>query len=142
MAAVNPYLHFNGNAEQAFNFYKSVFGGEFLSVVRYKDAPGEHNISESEGEKIMHVALPLGQGTMIMASDVPEAYGKATIGTNFYISINAQSEEEADKLFNGLSVGGRVLMSLEKSFWGAYFGMFVDQFGVQWMVSYEYNQQR
>lgn len=116
MAAVNPYLNFNGNAEEAFNFYKSVFGGEFPMVMRFKDVPAEYRMSESEGEKIMHIALPLGQGTMLMGSDVPEAMGKATIGTNFYVSISAQSEEEANKLFNGLSAGGQVTMPLEKAF--------------------------
>ncbi|MEJ7677842.1 MAG: VOC family protein [Segetibacter sp.] len=142
MAAVNPYLNFNGNAEEAFNFYKSVFGGEFPMVMRFKDVPAEYRMSESEGEKIMHIALPLGQGTMLMGSDVPEAMGKATIGTNFYVSISAQSEEEANKLFNGLSAGGQVTMPLEKAFWGDYFGMFKDKFGIQWMVNYNYNQQQ
>lgn len=140
MAAVNPYLNFNGNTEEAFNFYKSVFGGEFPTVMRFKDVPSEYKMSESEGEKIMHITLPIGQGTILMGSDVPEAMGKATTGTNFYISINTESEEEANKLFKGLSEAGQVTMRLEKSFWGAYFGMFKDKFGVQWMVNYDYNQ--
>ena len=140
MAAVNPYLNFNGNTEEAFNFYKSVFGGEFPMVMRFKDVPSEHQMGESDGEKIMHIALPIGQGTVLMGSDVPEAYGKTTIGTNFYISISAASEEEADKLFNGLSAGGQVTMLMEKAFWGAYFGMLKDKFDVQWMVNYDYNQ--
>ena len=142
MAAVNPYLNFNGNTEEAFNFYKSVFGGEFPMVMRFKDAPSEYQMGESNGEKIMHIALPIGQGTVLMGSDVPEAYGKTTVGTNFYISISAASEEEADKLFNGLSAGGQVTMPMEKTFWGAYFGMFKDKFDVQWMVNYDYNQQQ
>ena len=141
MASVNPYLNFNGNTEEAFNFYKSVFGGEFPMVMRYKDAPAEYQMGEDNGERIMHIALPIGQGTMLMGSDQPEAYGKATIGTNFYISISTESEEEANKLFNGLSAGGQVTMPLEKAFWGSYFGMFKDKFDVQWMVSYDYNQQ-
>ena len=140
MAAVNPYLNFNGNTEEAFNFYKSVFGGEFPMVMRFKDVPAEHQMGQGNGEKIMHIALPIGQGTVLMGSDVPEAYGKTTIGTNFYISISAASEEEADKLFNGLSAGGQVTMPMGKSFWGAYFGMFKDKFDVQWMVNYDYNQ--
>ena len=142
MAAVNPYLNFNGNTEEAFNFYKSVFGGEFPMVMRFKDVPSEYQMGESDGDKIMHIALPIGQGTMLMGSDVPEAHGKANIGTNFYIAIAAASEEEADKLFNGLSAGGQVTMPMEKAFWGAYFGMFKDKFDVQWMVNYEYNNQQ
>ncbi len=142
MAAVNPYLNFNGNTEEAFNFYKSVFGGEFPMVMRFKDVPSEHKMSESEGEKIMHIALPIGLGTVLMGSDVPEAFGKAVVGTNFYISISTQSEEEANKLFNGLSAGGQVTMPMGKVFWGSYFGMFKDKFDVQWMVSYDYNQQQ
>ena len=142
MAVVNPYLDFSGNAEEAFNFYKSVFGGEFSMVMRYKDAPPEHQMQQTDGEKIMHISLPLGEGTMLMASDIPEVYGKVIVGTNVSISINTASEEEADKLFNGLSAGGKVTMPMEKAFWNSYFGMFTDKFGVKWMVSYEYNQQK
>lgn len=142
MASVNPYLHFNGNTEEAFNFYKSVFGGEFPMVMRYKDAPAEHKMGESNGEKIMHISLPIGQGTMLMGNDVPEMYGNAIIGTNFYISINTENEEEASKLFNGLSTDGHIMMPLEKTFWGAYFGMLKDKFGVQWMVNYDYIEQK
>ncbi len=142
MAAVNPYLNFNGNAEEAFNFYKSIFGGEFPMLMRFKDVPSEYQMGQSDGEKIMHIALPIGQSSMLMGSDVPEAYGSATIGTNFYISISAASEEEADKLFNGLSAGGQVTMPLDKAFWGDYFGMLKDKFGIQWMVNYSYNQQQ
>jgi PhnB protein len=140
MATVLPYLNFNGNTEEAFNFYKSVFGGEFTTIMRFKDVPQEYKMSEAEGEKIMHVSLPIGQGTMIMGSDVPEAYGKAVMGTNFYVSLHTTSQEEADKLFSGLAEGGHVAMPLERSFWGSYFGMFRDKFGIQWMVSYEYSQ--
>jgi PhnB protein len=143
MASVNPYLTFNGNCEEAFNFYKSVFGGEIPFMGRFKDMPSEHPIPESEGNKIMHVALPIGQGTVLMGSDSSEAFGNATvIGNNFSISINAESEEEATKLFNGLSAGGKVTMPLNKTFWGAFFGMFTDKFGIQWMVNYDYNQQK
>lgn len=142
MAAINPYLLFNGNCEEAFNFYKSVFGGEFPMVMRFKDVPPEHKMPESEGEKIMHIALPIGQGDMLMASDVFEAQGKAIIGTNFSISISASSEAEADRLFSDLSAGGQVTMPLGKAFWGDYFGMLKDRFDVQWMISYDYNQQQ
>lgn len=145
MAALNPYLNFDGNCEEAFNFYQAVFGGEFLSKMRFKDTPGEqtadsHQMPESEGEKLMHISLPIGHGTVLMGSDRPAAMGPTTIGNNYSISINAESEEEADKLFKGLSAGGQVIMPLEKAFWGAYFGMFTDKFGIQWMVNHEYNQ--
>lgn len=142
MAAINPYLLFNGNCEEAFNFYKSIFGGEYEMVMRFKEVPAEYQGAESEGNKIMHIALPIGQGNMLMASDVPETQAKAIMGTNFNISISASSEEEADRLFNGLSAGGQVTMPLKKAFWGDYFGMFKDKFDVQWMVSYNYNQQQ
>jgi len=142
MASLNPYLNFNGNTEEVFNFYKSVFGGEFATTMRFKDMPSEHKTSESENNKIMHIALPIGKGTMLMGIDVPDAYPQTTPGSNFYISISAESEEEARKLFNGLSEGGKVMMPLDKAFWGSLFGMFTDKFGVSWMVSYDYNRQQ
>ena len=142
MATINPYLNFSGNCEEAFNFYKSVFGGEFLMIMRFKDIPAEYQMAESEGQKIMHVSLPIGQDTILMGSDRPAAMGPTTSGNNFYISINPASEEEATRLFKGLSAGGQVTMPLEKAFWGAYFGMFTDKFGIQWMVNYDYNQQK
>jgi PhnB protein len=143
MATINPYLNFLGNTEEAFNFYKSVFGGEFLALQRFKDTPEAGNISASDGEKIMHVALPIGKGNILMATDALESMGqKLEVGNNFYISISAESEEEATKLYNALSVGGKIEMPLDKAFWGAYFGMFQDKFGVQWMVNYDYNQQK
>ena len=141
MPAINPYLNFNGNAEQAFNLYRSVFGGDFAMLMRFKEVPDEHKSPESEAEKIMHIALPIGQGTMLMGSDVPESFGPASVGNNVHVSISADSEEEADKLFNGLSAGGKVAMPLAKSFWGSYFGMCTDPFGIHWMVSYDYGQQ-
>jgi PhnB protein len=142
MKAVNPYLNFSDNCEAAFEFYKSVFGGEFATVMRFKETPAEvMEVPASEAEKIMHMALPIGQGTILMGSDVPEAMGAVTTGTNFAISISTDSEAEATTLFNKLSAGGQVTMPLEKAFWGDYFGMLTDKFGVQWMVSYDYNQQ-
>jgi PhnB protein len=135
-------LNFGGNCEEAFNFYKSVFGGEFLTVMRFKDVPAEYQMAASESEWIMHVALPIGQGTILMGSDRPAAMGPTTTGNNVYISINTESEQEATRLFNRLSAGGQVTMPLEKAFWGSYFGMFTDKFGMQWMVSYDENQQR
>ena len=139
MTTINPYLSFSDNCKEAFNFYRSIFGGEFAMVMRFKDMPFEQ-MDESEGEKIMHVALPIGQGTILMGSDVPEAMGSVTTGNNFSISISTDSEAEATALFNKLSAGGQVTMPLDKASWGDYFGMCTDKFGIQWMVSYDYNQ--
>lgn len=141
MTVINPYLNFDGNCEEAFNFYKSVFGGEFVTVMRFKDVPAEYQMPEGESQKIMHVALPIGQGTILMGSDTPAAMGPVTNGNNYSIAISADSEAEAAKLFKGLSASGQVTMPLDKAFWGDYFGMLTDKFGVQWMVSYSYNQQ-
>jgi PhnB protein len=142
MATLNPYLNFDGNCEEAFNFYRTVFGGEFATVMRYKEMPADFQMPESEAKKIMHMALPIGQGSMLMGSDTPPSMGPTVIGSNVSISITAASEAEAARLFNGLSAGGQVTMPLDKAFWGDYFGMLTDKFGVHWMVSYSYNQQR
>jgi PhnB protein len=139
MASINPYLTFSGNCEEAFTFYKSVFGGEFTNFQRFGDAPSEPKPSAEEGKKIMHVALPIGQGSIIMGSDQPESYGKTIVGNNFSISIITESEEESNQIFNRLSAGGKITMPLEKTFWGAYFGMLTDKFGIQWMVNYDYD---
>ena len=145
MAVVHPDLTFSGNCEEAFTFYKSVFGGDFQYVGRFKEMPpmeGCAPVPEAEGEKIMHISLPISKETILMGSDSSDAFGQATIvGTNFTISINTTSQEEADKLFNGLSAGGKVTMPMDKTFWGSYFGMFVDKFNMQWMVSFEQNKQ-
>lgn len=140
MASLSPYLNFNGNAEEAFTFYKSVFGGEFATFSRFKDMPSETAADQAEGDKILHVSLPISKETTLMGSDVPGHYPASTQGTNLFISINTESEAEADKLFNGLSAGGKILMPLGKTFWGAYFGMWADKFGIQWMVNYDYNE--
>ena len=143
MATVNPYLNFSGNTEEAFNFYKSVFGGEFITLQRFKDTPEASKASANDQGKIMHVSLPIGKGNILMGSDALESMGQSlTTGNNFYLSISTESEEEANKLFNGLSAGGRITMPMEKTFWGAYFGMLNDKFGVQWMVNYDLNQQK
>jgi PhnB protein len=143
MATINPYLNFEGNAEEAFNFYKSVFGGEFTALQRFKDTPEAGRVSEKDKEKIMHIALPIGKGNILMATDALESMGhKVTAGTNFHLSLNTDSEEETKKLFNALSAGGKVTVPLDKMFWGAYFGMFTDKFGIQWMVNYDYNQNK
>ena len=142
MATINPYLNFPGNAEEAFNFYKSVFGGEFAAVQRFKDTPVADRAAPEDANKIMHISLPIGKGNILMATDTIESMGhKLTTGNNFHLSLTAESEEEADRLFNGLSAGGQVTMPLQKMFWNAYFGMFNDKFGVQWLVNYDYNQQ-
>ena len=140
MAAVNPYLSFNDNTEEVFNFYKSVFGGEFIALQRYGDMPSNVPGSDSDAKKVLHVALPIGKETVLMGSDSPDSFPPVVNGTNFNICINAESEEEATKLFNGLSAGGQVIMPLGKAFWGAYFGMFNDKFGISWMVNYTYEQ--
>lgn len=140
MATINPYLNFNGNCEEAFNFYRSVFGGEFLNLQRFKDVPPAGQLPAEEGEWIMHVSLPIGQGTILMGSDGPSAMGKGTPGDNFHISIQTDNDEETDRLFNGLAAGGQVTMPLEQAFWGARFGMLVDKFGVQWMINQENGQ--
>ena len=141
MAKINPYLYFLGNAEEAFNFYKLVFGGEFAILQRFGEMPGceEMNLSDADKEKLMHVALPIGDGNVLMATDaVGEHAEDAVIGTNISLSLSAESKEEADKNFNGLSSGGTVTMPIGDTFWGAYFGMCKDKFGIQWMVNYDY----
>lgn len=143
MASINPYLVFNGNCEEAFLFYQSVFGGEFPYIGKFKDMPpaeGNQVLSEAEGNKIMHVTLPIGDGSILMGSDSSSASGDVVIGQNISLSINAVSKEEADKLFNGLSAGGTVTMAMNQTFWGAYFGMFTDKFGINWMVNFDKNE--
>jgi len=145
MASINPYLTFNGNCEEAFLFYKSVFGGDFAFMGRFKDMPPMQDkaLPENEGQKIMHVSLPISKETILMGSDTTGAFGPATVeGTNFSISVNADSREEADKLFNGLSAGGKIVMPMNMTFWGAYFGMLTDKFGIQWMVNRDENMQK
>ncbi|HQQ96316.1 MAG TPA: VOC family protein [Cyclobacteriaceae bacterium] len=138
MPLINPYINFNGNAEEAFNFYKSVFGGEFAKVMRFKDlASAEFPVSEKEANKIMHIALPIGKN-VLMANDVPEMLGRTNENENrSKISISAESREEADRLFNGLSAGGQIEMPIADSPWGSYFGMFRDKYGIEWMVDYD-----
>ena len=138
MALINPHINFNGNAEEAFNFYKSVFGGEFVMIMRFKDmaSPG-FAIPENEANKIMHIALPIGKN-VLMGNDVPEIMGKVNENENrSKISIGAESKEEADKLFNGLSAGGTIEMPIQDSPWGSYFGMFRDKYGIEWMVGFD-----
>jgi PhnB protein len=139
MATLNPYLNFMGNTEEAFNFYKSVFGGEFPMVMRFKDTAESARVPAHEQDKIMHIALPIGNN-VLMGTDALESMGHTIKpGTNFSLSISAQSQEEADRIFNGLSAGGQVTAPLKKEFWGAYFGMLTDKFGISWMVSFDEN---
>lgn len=140
MASINPHINFNGNAEEAFKFYQSVFGGEFSRIIRFKDlASEEFPVAEHEANKIMHIALPIGK-SILMANDVPEILGRTNENENrSKIVIAAETKEEADKLFNGLSVGGQIEMPIMDSPWGTYFGMFRDKYGIEWMVEFESN---
>lgn len=138
MATINPYINFNGNAEEAFNFYKSVFGGEFASIVRFKDIESpEFPVPENEANKIMRIVLPIGGNTLI-ANDVPAGLGPVSENENrSKIAISAETKKEADKLFNGLSVGGIVEMPMAQSPWGTYFAMFRDKYGIEWTVEFD-----
>lgn len=138
MAHINPHINFNGNAEEAFTFYKSVFGGEFAKIIRFKDiASLEFPVEEREENKIMHIALPIGKN-FLMANDVPESMGRTNENENrSKISISAESKEEAVKLFNGLSLGGQIEVPIEESPGGSYFGMFRDKYGIEWMVDFD-----
>jgi PhnB protein len=140
MALINPHINFNGNAEEAFHFYRSVFGGKFAKLVRFKDIESpEMPIAEHEREKIMHISLPIGDN-FLMANDVPEILGKTNENENrSKISISTKSREEADRLFNGLSAGGQIEMPMSDSPWGSYFGMFRDKYGIEWMVDFDPN---
>jgi PhnB protein len=138
MAQINPHINFNGNAEEAFTFYKSVFGGEFAKIMRFKDlASDEFPVAEKEANKIMHIALPIGD-SILMANDVPEILGPTNENENrSKIAISAESKEEADRLFSGLSAGGQIEFPISDSPWGSYFGMFRDKYGIEWMVDFD-----
>ena len=138
MATINPHINFNGNAEEAFTFYKSVFSGEFTKITRLKDiASPEFPVAEKDANKILHIALPIGKN-FLMANDIPESMGRVNENENrSKIAISAESREEADRLFHGLSAGGQVEMPIADSPWGSYFGMFRDKFGIEWMVDFD-----
>jgi len=141
MVTINPYLNLPGNTEEAFNFYKSVFGGEFAALQRFKDTPEADRVPRDEKDKIMHVSLPIGKANVLMATDALESMGHKLNDCNgFYISLSAESKDEAEKFFNGLSAGGKKEMPLQDTFWGDYFGMLTDKFGIKWMVSYRSNR--
>lgn len=142
MATINTYLNFNGNCEEAFNFYKTVFGGEFTFIGRFEEMPEseDYNIPDADKNKIMHVSLPIGT-SILMGSDVGGDWATSfKQGNNFLVSINANSKAEADRLFNALAEGGLITTSLHTSFWGDYFGMLKDKFGIAWMMSYNDQQ--
>jgi len=138
MAQINPHILFKGNTEEDFGFYKSDFGGEYSRLMRVKDLPQDpnHPIPENEANKIVFIALPIGQSNSLIGSDVAEQFMNQELvtGNRYTISINVETKEEAFKLFNGLSLGGEIEMPIEKSFGGNYFGMFADKYGIQWMV--------
>lgn len=139
MATINPYIHFNGNAEEAFTFYKAAFGGEFSRIVRFKDMnfEGAPNF-EKEADKIMHIELPIGNQNALMGSDTPEMMGKHNEQeTRSKIVIRTESKDEADRIFNGLSKDGHIEMPIADSPWNTYFGMFRDKFGIEWMVEFD-----
>jgi PhnB protein len=142
MTTINPWINFNGNAEEAFNFYKSVFGGEFLKIVRFKDiVTEEFPVAEKEENKIMYIALPIGNGNMLIANDVPEVLGRVNEQENrSKISVTiTESKEEAERVFNGLSAGGQVEGPMGDSPWGSYAGMFRDRYGIEWIIEYSGN---
>ena len=144
MTTVNTYITYDGNCEEAFTFYKTVFGGEFLYVGRYKEMPSPEEMPQitlEDDEKIMHISLPVSKETILMGCDAAGEWGTHLIkGNNFSVSIATDSKEEADRLFNGLSEDGKVTMPMDKTFWGSYFGMLTDKFGINWMVSFEEQQ--
>jgi PhnB protein len=144
MIKLNPYLTFNGNCEEAFDFYKSVFGGEFQYIGRYRDVPkaDRQNFSSESDEKIMHVSLTISSETILMGCDGTEAFGEKTeFGNNISLSVSTESKYQADQIFKGLSHGGQIKMAMNDTFWGAYFGMLTDKFGIHWLINCEPKQQ-
>ncbi|MBL7773913.1 MAG: VOC family protein [Chitinophagaceae bacterium] len=137
MASIHPHINFNGNAEEAFNFYQSIFGGSFSKIIRFKDLKSEDfPVSAHEENKIMHIELPIGPSSL-MANDVPEALGRTNENENrSKIVIKADSKEQADKLFHGLATDGQIEMPLSDSPWGTYFGMLRDKYGIEWMIDF------
>lgn len=138
MTKLNPYLNFPGNTEDAFEFYRSVFGGEFAALMRWKDLPDGPAVPAENADKILHIALPIGD-CMLMGTDAVDGTGEPLdMGNNVHISIHPESKAEATRLYDGLATDGTVTMPMQDMFWGAYFGMLTDRFGVQWMVNYDY----
>ena len=135
---INPWINFNGNAEEAFTFYKSVFGGDFTKVIRFKDlASPEYPVAEKDQNKIMLITLPIGKNNILMANDVPEILGQVNENENrSKISISTESKEEADRLCNGLSAGGEIEVPMNDGPWGSYFGMLRDKYGIEWVIEF------
>ena len=139
MASINAYINFLGNCEKAFNYYKSVFGGEFTMINRFSEMPSQEGMElpEEDLNKIMHVSLPIGEHTVLMGSDTGGDWAAKTIvGNNITISITADTKEQADDFFSQLSDGGAVIMPMNQTFWGSYFGMCTDKFAINWMISF------
>jgi PhnB protein len=138
MTTINPWINFNGNAEEALTFYKSVFGGEFSKILRFKDIAGpEFPVSDSDADKIMLIVLPIGASNVLMANDVPSFMGKVSENENrSKIAVSAETKVEADAIFKGLSAGGQVEMPMDQSPWGTYFAMFRDKYGIEWTVEF------
>ena len=137
MALINPYLNFPGNTEEAFNFYKSIFGGDFAMIQRFGDTPEAGTVAEEDKNKLMHIALPIGNNVLMATDAVGDMCTSLKAGNNISLSVSADSKDEADKIFNGFAAGGTVKMPMDNTFWGSYFGMVDDKFGVQWMVSFD-----
>jgi len=138
MATLNPYIYFNGNCEEAFNFYKSVFQKEFTYLGRYKDVPQtDRAVFRETDEKIMHVSLPISGETVLMGADNKEAYTELLNYSNFSLIVHADTKEEADRLFNGLSENGQIKMPMNRTFWGSYYGICIDRFGIMWKITIE-----
>lgn len=137
MAQINPYLTFNGNCGEAFLFYKSVFGGDFREFLKFGDMPPMEGqeLTESDKQKTMHVSFPISSETILMGSDITSSHPNVVYGQNISLSVNTSTKTEADTLFNGLAVGGNITMPLSDTFWGAYFGMLIDKFGIAWMIN-------
>ena len=135
---VHPYLYFDGKAEEAFKFYRNVFGGEIKDMMRMKDAPDGDRLPQEEQDLVMHVALPIGNDIFLMASDIiPSAGQKLQPGSQTYVLLDVESKEEADRLYQGLSEGGDIEMKIQDVFWGAYYGSFTDKFGIRWMINFD-----
>lgn len=142
MTKINPWINFNGNAEEAFTFYKSIFGGEFTKVIRFKDiASEEFPIPQKEENKIMYIALPISNNTILIGNDVPEVLGKVNEQENrSKILVNTESKEEAERIFNALSAGGEVEGAMGDSPWGSYAGMFRDKYGIEWIIEFSFGK--
>lgn len=137
MAQINPYLNFPGNAEEAFNLYKTIFGGDFAMIMRFGDTSEAGPVAEADKNKLMHIALPIGDNVLMASDVVGDMCGEFKAGNSISLSVSADSKDDADRIFNALAVGGTVKMAMDNTFWGSYFGMVDDKFGVQWMVSYD-----